>query len=385
MAATRRRHRSRLPRHRRLPGRPRPSRRGPGPRAGQGGADPDGHAEADATTADASPADVHRPEPTHHLGVVSAVDQIFELMGGEGRVRLESTRLDQDDLDLAAARVRGVLDEAESALTRFRPASELCALNRDPRAAVPATPIVRALVRAARFAGETSGGLVDATLVDEIEAVGYRRSRAGAAPASLEAALGAAPQRRPARARRPSRVQSLGVDGRGRVTRPPGVRLDSGGIAKGLAADLAAVMLPAGVRYAIVCCGDLAAGDPDARPQEIAVTSAHGGGEAHRLLVRSGGVATSAIHARLWSEPDGSFAHHLLDPSTGRPAWTGLVAATAIAPSALEAEVLAKTALLSGPEGGRRLLRRGGGVLQHDSGAVEVVPAEGAPRLRLAA
>jgi len=47
--------------------------------------------------------------------------------------------------------------------------------------------------------------------------------------------------------------------------------------------------------------------------------------------------------------------------------------------------VLAKTALLSGAEGGRRLLRRDGGVLQHDSGAVEVVPAEGAPRLRLAA
>ena len=37
--------------------------------------------------------------------------------------------------------------------------------------------------------------------------------------------------------------------------------------------------------------------------------------------------------------------------------------------------MLAKTALLSGPLGARRLLRRRGGVLQHDDGRIEIVPA----------
>jgi FAD:protein FMN transferase len=99
--------------------------------------------------------------------------------------------------------------------------------------------------------------------------------------------------------------------------------------------------------------------------------------------VRSGGVATSGIAARIWQRPDGSYAHHVLDPATGRPAWTGLVAATAVADSALDAEVLAKTALLSGPLTARRLLRRRGGVLQHDNGRIEVIQPPAVVRLPL--
>jgi thiamine biosynthesis lipoprotein len=58
------------------------------------------------------------------------------------------------------------------------------------------------------------------------------------------------------------------------------------------------------------------------------------------------------------------------------------VGATAIAGSALEAETLAKLALLSGPDGGRRVLALHGGVLVHDDGDVEVIER---PKLRVAA
>ena len=68
----------------------------------------------------------------------------------------------------------------------------------------------------------------------------------------------------------------------------------------------------------------------------------------------------------------GGFAHHLLDPSTGAPAHTGVVQATALAPSALEAEVRAKAALLAGPETGSRWLRHGGALVL-DDGSFEVV------------
>ena len=92
------------------------------------------------------------------------------------------------------------------------------------------------------------------------------------------------------------------------------------------------------------------------------------------LHVREGGVATSGIDARLWVGPRGALAHHLIDPASGMPAWTGLIAVTALAPTALEADALAKAALLSGPKAGRRLLcRHQGGLLVHDDGAVERV------------
>jgi thiamine biosynthesis lipoprotein len=89
-------------------------------------------------------------------------------------------------------------------------------------------------------------------------------------------------------------------------------------------------------------------------------------------------VATSGLNVRIWRDPEGSFVHHLLDPSTGRPAWTGLIGATALGGSALEAETLAKMALLRGANGARRVLAEHGGVIVHDSGEVERVgPIEG--------
>jgi thiamine biosynthesis lipoprotein len=141
--------------------------------------------------------------------------------------------------------------------------------------------------------------------------------------------------------------------------------------------------VPTGIRYAISCGGDLAVGgDSPLPPWEIAVDSARTGAPVHRLRVRHGGVATSGITSRLWRRRDGAFAHHLIDPSTGEPAWTGLVAVTAVAATAMEAEVLAKTALLSGPERARTLLARRGGVLQHDDGRVEIVAGPPVVRLR---
>ena len=275
--------------------------------------------------------------------------------------------------------VHARVESVEAALSRFRPGSELNALNADPRSAVPVSPLLHRTVAAAAWAAERSGGLVDATLLGELERHGYEDSWDAARRADIDEALAAAPPRRPAGPARWHGEHRLALDELGRVARAPGVRLDPGGIAKGMAADLAAAALPAGVRYAISCGGDVAVGGGE--PWEVAVRSARSDAEVHRLRVRAGGVATSGIAARIWRRPDGSFAHHVLDPATGRPAWTGLVAATAVAGSALEAEVLAKAALLSGPLGARRLLRRRGGVLQHDDGRMEVVPAPAVIRL----
>jgi thiamine biosynthesis lipoprotein len=104
------------------------------------------------------------------------------------------------------------------------------------------------------------------------------------------------------------------------------------------------------------------------------------GAAAAVLEVRDGAVATSGLGSRLWWHGDRP-AHHLLDPATGEPAWTGVVSATALAPTAAEAEALAKAALLAGPVAGRALLRAHGGVLIDDAGGVHAAGAAARRRI----
>ncbi len=88
-------------------------------------------------------------------------------------------------------------------------------------------------------------------------------------------------------------------------------------------------------------------------------------------------MATSGITRRAWNAGTAEAAHHLIDPRTGRAAQTDVLQVTALAPTALEAEVLAKTAILRGSGAAHGVLAHGG-VIVHDSGIVEVVPP---PRL----
>jgi thiamine biosynthesis lipoprotein len=289
--------------------------------------------------------------------------------------------------EAAGARERAFVEDLSARLSRFRPDSELSALNADPRAAVPASPLLRAAVGAGLWAARSTGGLVDPTLVDALERSGYGDSRDGTEPVSLAEALRSAPPRSPAQASPAALWRTIAVDRRtGAVRRPPGLRIDTGGTGKGLAADAVAHRLAGFSRFVVDCGGDIAVGGPAAqvRPFEIAVEHPLSGEHVHTLTVGRGGVATSGLNVRIWRRPDGSFAHHLLDPATGGPAWTGLVGVTALGGSALEAETLSKHALLSGPAGARKVLAEHGGLIVHDDGDVELVgPVLERPRLRL--
>src|SRR5436190_782747 len=102
--------------------------------------------------------------------------------------------------DLAALEhAREWLDSFDQRLSRFRPESELCALNADRRSAVPASALLLSAIVAGLRAAYSSGGLVDPTLLPALRRTGYDASLAGVEPADLRAALAAAPARRPAR------------------------------------------------------------------------------------------------------------------------------------------------------------------------------------------
>jgi FAD:protein FMN transferase len=318
---------------------------------------------------------------------MSEHDLTFDAMGSHVRLLIGEPGPGMPPAAVAAERGRWFVEEFDTALSRFRPESELCRLNADPRERVPASELMRRAVKAGVFAAERSGGLVDPTLVGEIEGAGYLASRAGMQGLPLRDALADAPPRRPASARAEQRWRGFEVDDEaGEIARPPGLRFDTGGTGKGLAADMVAAGLRAYSRFIVDCGGDIRIGGADAlvHPYEVYVEHPISGDRVHVLRLGSGGVATSGINVRIWRDVQGRCAHHLLDPSSGRPAWTGLVGATALGDSALEAETLSKAALLSGPERGRQILAERGGMLIHDSGRAELVgPLAVAPRIRL--
>lgn len=268
--------------------------------------------------------------------------------------------------ELAAAAAEAVLRASHLELSRFDPDSEVSRLNADPAPSRVTSRLVAGAVWAAIHAAERSGGLVDPTLLGALEAAGYAESRRGAVPASLEEALAVAPSRRPAAPSHSALWRAVSVAGR-EVRRPPGVRLDLGGSAKGFAADRAAVSLAGQSMFAVDAGGDIVLGGTSETARRVTVAHPLHERPAIEFDLAAGAVATSGLGTRIWRTESG-FAHHLLDPATGRPAWTGVIQATAVAATGVEAETLAKTALLLGPARGLRVLEPAGGALVLDDG-----------------
>jgi thiamine biosynthesis lipoprotein len=290
--------------------------------------------------------------PLHGLAV--------DAFGGRATIEV-STELDREVLAEAA----GIIRELHSCLTRFDPESELSRLNLNPEPTVAASETMRRFVHAATRAARDTGGLVDPTVLPELEAAGYVRSLSGSgAPRAGRLAIP------PRDDRSKEGWKSLSVDdAAGTVTREPGLRLDAGGIGKGLAADLVAEYLSGfgPEAFTVNCLGDIRSGGI-ARTVEI--TSPFDPARVIASIpLADAALATSGTTKRSWTRDDGTTAHHLIDPRSGRPSETALAQVTAVAPTGTEAEVRAKAALLSGPEECDRWLPDGG-VIVHRDGTV---------------
>lgn len=255
--------------------------------------------------------------------------------------------------------------------SRFLPDSELSLLNDDERREVPVSPLMARFAQAVLSAGSLTAGLVDATLIDQIETAGYAEDLSD--PLPLAIALRLAPARKPASASICAQWQRVEVNlAESTITRPPSVKLDSGGLAKGLFADVLAETLASHPSFAINCAGDVSIGGSEGVTRPIKVESPFDGHTLHTFNLQRTGVATSGIGRRSWLDSSGCPAHHLLDPSTGWPAFTGIVQVTALAPSALMAEIYAKAAILSGPLAAPSWLPHGG-VIVLDEGSHQIV------------
>ena len=315
------------------------------------------------------------------------VDRAFELMGTHIRILVgEPSGPDSGSPEDAADRVEAFLNVYNETMSRFRPESELSKLNADQREEVPASPLMRSAISAALAAANQSDGLVDPTLLGELEDAGYREHWTSEHRVELREALAAyrsTPE--PAEPASASRWREISVDDEaGLIRRPRGVRIDTGGTGKGHAADLASELLSGFETWAVDCGGDVRIGGNSGVERAVEVLGAFDDGQIETITVRGGAVATSGLNSRIWVDESGNSAHHLINPATGRSAFTGLVAATAVAPTAVEAETLAKLALLKGPEAAAQVLARFGGITVAADGTVERIGSlNAAPRVRL--
>ena len=234
----------------------------------------------------------------------------------------------------AIDRTQGQLLEGEfwvrrlgARLTRFSADSELTRLNDSTGEWVEITTEMEALLRVALQAYALSLGLVNVAVLPSMLAVGYTRPLAEGPTVATADGIGPLPRL----------IDVLQVEA-GRARLKPGSGIDLGGIAKGWMADRLCEMLAPNAVANIG--GDLRA--VGAGPSGDGWPVGLGGAT---LMLRDQGAATSSIRRRRWGE-----MHHLIDPRTGLPANTGLDEVSVVAASGLDAEVVAKTALLLGPE-----------------------------------
>lgn len=275
----------------------------------------------------------------------------------------------------AAAMARARMLAWHGRFSRFLADSELTQLNRNPSPTVAVSPEMARFIHGALIMAELTGGLLDPTLVGEIERAGYREHFDGLS-LPLDRALAIAPTRAAGSPHPAARWRGVSVDlVKGTVTREPGIRLDSGGLVKGICGDLLSEVLGRHESFAVDAAGDVRFGGRADVARPIEVASPFDDSVLHVFRLTCGAAATSGIGRRSWLDDAGRPAHHLLDPSSGRPAFTGIVQVTALAPTGLHAEALSKAALLSGPSGAAAWLTHGGVIVREDETIDVIEPA----------
>lgn len=218
------------------------------------------------------------------------------------------------------------LAAVDAACSRFRPDSEIAALDHAPQSRpgltgpVPVSPLLAEAIAVALEAARLTDGDVDPTVGAAMAAAGYDRDFALVPPDGPPVKL---------TVRKIPGWQEVHLDEETcLLSLPAGVRLDLGASAKAWAADKSAAKIAAelGGGVLVGLGGDIAvAGEAPPGGWRIRVQDISGRpedpptGPATVVAIRGGGLATSSTAARRWRR-GGDVLHHILDPRTGIPA-----------------------------------------------------------------
>jgi len=285
----------------------------------------------------------------------------FRAMGCHVEIRLETDADGQAILEALPER----FDNLEDILSRFRPDSELMRLNARTDDWVAVSPILFDNIIAAKQGARLTEGRFNPLILLALINSGYDRSFEEPGHTSTVQAPIAVMDWRAIQIRQRSREVYL----------PAGSGIDLGGTAKGWTAQHLGDELAQYGPGLINIGGDIYAwGAPQGQPGwQIDLADASdpdGYRNLASLWLKDAAVATSGIDYRHWKDEQGQINHHIINPATGRPATTDVLAATVIHPHAPTAEAYTKALLLMGSDTGLTWLNHrwyaDGLVIRHD-------------------
>lgn len=286
-----------------------------------------------------------------------AREHVAPLTGGE-IVRLHGNTMGTS-WSVAAVAARGTdagqlntiiteaLDLVIAQMSPWQPCSDISRFNAATAGTKLALPAEfrHVLQCALRVAAETNGAY-DPTLGALVDLWGFGPRPAATLPPAqtdIDAALHACGWRQ------------LVLTPDGSVCQPGGLRLDLSSIAKGFAVDLVAARLHAhGFSHALVEIGGELAGSgvkPDGTPWWVGIE--HRGSNpapASGIVVALHGMAIATSGVERAVTVGGRRHAHTIDPKTGAPVEGGLVRATVLASSCMEADAYATAFMVMGVE-----------------------------------
>lgn len=234
------------------------------------------------------------------------------------------------------------VDQLEQLWSRFRVDSEISRLNHADGQPVSVSTETVAAVRAACAAWAFTGGCFDPTVHDSLLRLGYDDTID-----VVRRRTGAAADHTPTPA--PGCAGIVFDESTSIVQLPEGVRLDLGGIGKGLAADdVATGLLARGATGAMVNIGGdvRVIGTPSASDSwRVELEDPRTEHVVAAVELMDGGVATSTTLRRRW-RLGSSTVHHLIDPVSGTnasgAAAAAVVGVSVVAGTAAWADALSK-------------------------------------------
>ena len=270
------------------------------------------------------------PGAEEHSATIFAMDTVMGITvyGPQGK----------EAADAASGRIR----ELEKLFSVTDPNSDIYAANHSGGAPVEVSDDTAVLLSRALELCSSTGGALDVTIYPVVKAWGfttgeYRVPEDGTLSVLLEQVDY-------------SRITLEGHT----LTVPDGMELDLGAVAKGWTGDqVAALLADAGVTSAKLELGGnihLVGAKPDGSPWRIAVRDPSGESYAGIVEVTDKAVVTSGGYERYF-EADGITYWHIMDPADGRPARSGLVSATVVSDSGVQADALSTALFVLGAEG----------------------------------
>lgn len=263
----------------------------------------------------------------------------------------------QDGIDAAV----GVINSMNDALDPDNESSYAYQINNAGGKDVIVTPQVSEMLSTALEVYKLSGGALDLSVYPLYEAWGEFSEETGRIPSDEEIAellknLGFGE----------TSITAFEGEGNYSVRMPAGTQISFGAVAKGCASKYAIdAMRKSGVENGIVSLGgnvQTLGTKPDGSDWVVAVEDPNDTGSyVGTLSVGETSIITSGSYQRYFTGSDGTKYHHLIDPSTGRPADSDLLSVTVVCDDGTLGDCLSTAMFVLGSEKAMQYWRDNGG------------------------